>query len=117
MIPNQGLNRMKDLICGADTNALTYITVGTGGTTANTYTMTDLTAQVGQYGIDSIVPAGAVITITHLVNTMQANGNLIDEVGVECADNQMFGRRTFAGIVKNNLKEIRFTWTFTMKDK
>ena len=117
MIPNQALNRMRDIVCGASGNALTYITMGTGGATANNYTMTDLTIQTGQYTADSITPAAAVITITHIVNTMNENGNLLSETGLECADNEMFARRNYAGIIKNNTTEVRYTWTLTMKDK
>ena len=101
---DEGLNRIRDLV-----SADLYAGVAGTGTTAISFTETELVTPIASAEDTSLIisPSTRTLTITHYIPTTSANGNELTEWGIESnSGNTLISRSLTAPVSKTASIEI-----------
>ncbi len=116
IITDIGLELLRDLMGGTCNREPTHIDVGTNNTT-ETAADTQLAAEVFINNITKRIQLPFGINFQLFISQGQANGNTLREAGLINRRNQqdrLFGRFTFADIVKTAAVTVTISWTVTI---
>lgn len=98
LVVDTGRIRLAELAAGKSTAFITHIGVGSG---ANTEEVTDTELTNGQlFPLVKTTVTGRDVQLDFLIDTTEANGMLIREFGLFCADGTMFSRRARKGVIE-----------------
>ena len=114
-IPNTGLNYMRDLIRGENTNPISHFAVGTDGT-STTENDIDLGNEVYRQQITRIDVADRILTVRYFLSSNEANGEILSEAAILNSDEggEMLGRVTYTDIEKNENISVTYIWDINL---